>query len=148
MPVQTRVLADHPIDRERSFEALPRVGAEGRATARVLRQRQYRRRQRGGLRRYVRSGDLDSARFLQPELEQPSRSPSPSSDSDNDSNTEDLHAIFKRAFEAKFKPLPVEAKEPKLEEVQLEEDEEEGSKQESDDSCDREEGAQLHLNLR
>jgi hypothetical protein len=39
MPVQTRVLADHPIDRERSFEAPPRVRAEGRATARVLRQR-------------------------------------------------------------------------------------------------------------
>ena len=36
MPVQTRVLADHPIDRERSFEAPPRVRAEGRATAETL----------------------------------------------------------------------------------------------------------------
>jgi len=60
-------------------------------------------------------------RVSRAELQQPSRSPSPSPDS-NGSDGEDMQAIFRRAFEVKFKPLPVEAKKPKIEE--LEEDEE------------------------
>ena len=66
-------------------------------------------------------------RVTRAELEQPSRSPSPSSASGDDSGAEDLQAIFRRAFEAKFKPLPVEPKKPKIEEppVQEEPDEEE-----------------------
>lgn len=68
-------------------------------------------------------------RVSRAELEQASRSPSPSSES-NGSGAENLQAIFRRAFEAKFKPLPVETKKPKLEEAQIEyenEDEEEES---------------------
>ncbi|KAF1851210.1 uncharacterized protein K460DRAFT_361975 [Cucurbitaria berberidis CBS 394.84] len=63
-------------------------------------------------------------RVTRAELEQASRSSSPSSGS-NDSGAEDLQAIFRRAFEAKFKPLPVETKKPKIEQVQVE-DEDEG----------------------
>lgn len=53
-------------------------------------------------------------RISRKELEQPSRSPSPSSDS-NQSGEEDVQAIFRRAFEAKFKPLAVETKKVKIE---------------------------------
>jgi hypothetical protein len=63
-------------------------------------------------------------RVTRAELEQPSRSPSPSSDA-SDSGAEDLQAIFRRAFEAKFKPLPAEPKKPKIEKVEVEEKEEE-----------------------
>ncbi|KAI8941012.1 hypothetical protein NX059_002259 [Plenodomus lindquistii] len=63
-------------------------------------------------------------RVTRAELEQPSRSPTPSSDSD-DSGAEDLQAAFRRAFEAKFKPLPSEPKKPKIEETPVREDEEE-----------------------
>jgi hypothetical protein len=59
-------------------------------------------------------------RVTREELQQQSRSPSPSSHSDSEG--EDLQAIFRRAFEAKFKPLPVEAKQPKIEEIEVEED--------------------------
>ncbi|KAH9872992.1 hypothetical protein J1614_005388 [Plenodomus biglobosus] len=62
-------------------------------------------------------------RVTRAELEQPSRSPTPSSDSD-DSGAEDLQAAFRRAFEAKFKPLPSEPKKPKIEEVPLQQEEE------------------------
>lgn len=64
-------------------------------------------------------------RVTRAELEAPSRSPTPSSDS----GAEDLQAIFQRAFEKKFKPLPSEAKKVKVEAepVAEEEDEEEES---------------------
>ncbi|KAF2854145.1 hypothetical protein T440DRAFT_269503 [Plenodomus tracheiphilus IPT5] len=63
-------------------------------------------------------------RVTRAELEQPSRSPTSSSDSE-DSGAEDLQAAFRRAFEAKFKPLPSEPKKPKLEEIPVEEEVEE-----------------------
>jgi hypothetical protein len=65
-------------------------------------------------------------RISREELEQPSPSPSPSSDSSK-SGGEDLQAIFRRAFEAKFKPLAVEPKKAKIEEAEeeLEEDDDE-----------------------
>ncbi|KAJ4366827.1 pre-rRNA processing and 40S ribosomal subunit assembly [Neocucurbitaria cava] len=69
-------------------------------------------------------------RVSRAELEQASRSLSPSSHS-NDSGAEDLQAIFRRAFEAKFKPLPVETKKPKIEEAQIE-DENEDEEEEPD----------------
>ncbi|KAF2026055.1 hypothetical protein EK21DRAFT_74974 [Setomelanomma holmii] len=62
-------------------------------------------------------------RISREELKRQSRSSSLSSDS-NDSDREDLQAIFRRAFEAKFKPLPVEAKKQKIEEEELKEEEE------------------------
>ncbi|KAF1940902.1 hypothetical protein EJ02DRAFT_455574 [Clathrospora elynae] len=61
-------------------------------------------------------------RITREELERASRSPSPSSDS----GAEDLQAIFRRAFEAKFKPLPAEPKKPKPEVAPAEESEEDG----------------------
>ncbi|KZM23689.1 pre-rRNA processing and 40S ribosomal subunit assembly [Ascochyta rabiei] len=64
-------------------------------------------------------------RVTREELERPSRSPSPASGSDN----EDLQELFRRAFEAKFKPLDVAPKKPRIEETptvdEAEEDEEE-----------------------
>lgn len=67
-------------------------------------------------------------RISRAELERQSQSSTPSSGS-NESGDEDLQAIFQRAFEAKFKPLPVEPKKAKVEpiEVQEEEDEEESA---------------------
>jgi hypothetical protein len=62
-------------------------------------------------------------RVTRAELEQASRSPSPSSGSSDDSGAEDLQAAFRRAFEAKFKPLPSEPKKPKIEEAPVVEDE-------------------------
>jgi hypothetical protein len=81
-------------------------------------------------------------RVTRKELEQPSRSPSPSSGPSDDSGAEDLQAIFRRAFEAKFKPLPVEPKKPKIEEVPVEEEPEE---EESDWSgiSDNEDGVEV-----
>jgi hypothetical protein len=64
-------------------------------------------------------------RVTRAELEQASRSPSPSSGSSDDSGAEDLQAIFRRAFEAKFKPLPTEPKKPKIEETPVEAEPEE-----------------------
>ena len=66
-------------------------------------------------------------RVTRAELEQPSRSPSPSSGS------EDLQAIFRRAFEAKFKPLPTEAKKLKIEETPVQKEEEEAEEEEESD---------------
>ena len=63
-------------------------------------------------------------RISREELERPSRSPSPSSDSAG-SDGEDVQAIFRRAFEAKFTPLAVGPKKPQLEEVEVREEEEE-----------------------
>lgn len=60
-------------------------------------------------------------RVTREELERPSRSPSPSSGSDN----EDMQELFRRAFEAKFKPLDVAPKKPKIEEAPVVEEEEE-----------------------
>ena len=53
-----------------------------------------------------------------------------SGSSDEDSGAEDVQAAFRRAFEAKFKPLPLEPKKPKIEEVPVEE--EESEEEESD----------------
>ena len=53
------------------------------------------------------------------------RSPSPSSGSDDDSEGEHLQDIFRRAFEAKFKPLPTEPKKAKIEGTPVQEDESE-----------------------
>jgi hypothetical protein len=64
-------------------------------------------------------------RVTRAELEQPSRSPSPSSGDDSD----DIQERFRRAFEAKFKPLDVEPKKPKIEQapVEIESESEEDS---------------------
>ncbi|KAF2128621.1 hypothetical protein P153DRAFT_367727 [Dothidotthia symphoricarpi CBS 119687] len=69
-------------------------------------------------------------RVSRAELERPSRSSSPASD-DNDSGAEDLQAIFRRAFEAKFKPLAVEPKKQKVEEPVVQEDDDD-DEEESD----------------
>jgi len=53
-------------------------------------------------------------RISRKELGQPSRSPSPLSDSNDSGGEDDVQAIFRRAFEAKFKPLAVETKEVKI----------------------------------
>ena len=65
-------------------------------------------------------------RVTRAELEQPSRSPSPSSGEDSD----DIQERFRRAFEAKFKPLDVETKKPRIEEAPVEVESE--SEEESD----------------
>ncbi|EMD92654.1 hypothetical protein COCC4DRAFT_190071 [Bipolaris maydis ATCC 48331] len=70
-------------------------------------------------------------RVTRAELERESRSPSPSSGSSDDSGAEDLQAVFRRAFEAKFKPLPTEPKKPKIEAIPIQEHEEE-DEEESD----------------
>jgi hypothetical protein len=57
-------------------------------------------------------------RISREELERQSRSPSPSSGS-SEAGGEDLQAIFRRAFEAKFKPLAVERKKPKTKKVEV-----------------------------
>jgi hypothetical protein len=63
-------------------------------------------------------------RVTRSELEQPSRSASPSSDS-QESGGEDLQAIFRRAFEAKFKPIEIEPVHKKSTQVEVEEEDEE-----------------------
>jgi hypothetical protein len=70
-------------------------------------------------------------RISREELERPSRSPSPSSGS-SDSDREDLQAIFRRAFEAKFKPLAVEPKKQRIEEIEIRDEEEEEDEEGSD----------------
>jgi hypothetical protein len=70
-------------------------------------------------------------RISRADLERPSRSPSPSSGA-SESDGEDLQAIFRRAFEAKFKPLAVEPKKAKNEEVQVEDDDD-GEEEEDTD---------------
>jgi hypothetical protein len=70
-------------------------------------------------------------RVTREELEAPSRSPSPSSDSGN-SDGEDLQDIFRKAFEAKFKPLDVEPKKSKLVEADTNIGEELEKEEESD----------------
>ncbi|KAF1957393.1 hypothetical protein CC80DRAFT_410694 [Byssothecium circinans] len=60
-------------------------------------------------------------RITREELEHPSRSPSPSSDSD----AEDVQALFRKAFEAKFKPLEIEPVQKKVNEDESEDGEEE-----------------------
>ncbi|KAF1831197.1 hypothetical protein BDW02DRAFT_601001 [Decorospora gaudefroyi] len=71
-------------------------------------------------------------RVTREELERPSRSASPSSGSGEDSGAEDLQAIFQRAFEAKFKPLPIEPKKPKIEETRIEEEDEDSEQAEAE----------------
>ncbi|KAF1915698.1 hypothetical protein BDU57DRAFT_280352 [Ampelomyces quisqualis] len=57
-------------------------------------------------------------RVSRAELEQPSRFSSPSSDTGG-SEGADLQAIFRRAFELKFKPLAVDRRKPKIEKPKL-----------------------------
>lgn len=67
-------------------------------------------------------------RVSREEFSRPSRSPSPSSHASDSEGQDDLQAIFRRAFEAKFKPLDAEPKKkPKIEKVEIEEEEEEES---------------------
>jgi hypothetical protein len=72
-------------------------------------------------------------RITREELEEASRSPTPetgsgSSGSEEEEGGADIHDIFRRAFEAKFKPLEVEKKKLELEkEDEVLEDEEEES---------------------
>jgi hypothetical protein len=61
-------------------------------------------------------------RVTREELEQHSRSPSPASESEN-SDGEDIRDIFRKAFEAKFKPIEVEPKKQKLGKLVVEENE-------------------------
>jgi hypothetical protein len=68
-------------------------------------------------------------RVSREELQRPSQSSSPSSGSAN-SDAEDLQAIFRRAFEAKFKPLPKEPKKQKI--VEALEEEKQEQEEESD----------------
>ncbi|KAH7122486.1 hypothetical protein B0J11DRAFT_340450 [Dendryphion nanum] len=64
-------------------------------------------------------------RISREQLEQPSRSPSPSSGSESeDSGKEDLQDAFRRAFEAKFKPLNLEPKKKEKVEVIVEDEDE------------------------
>lgn len=70
-------------------------------------------------------------RVAREELTASSRSPSPSSEFGN-SDGEDMQDIFRRAFEAKFKPLDVEPKKIKVEEMAGEEYEEREAEEESD----------------
>ncbi|KAF2004394.1 hypothetical protein P154DRAFT_616944 [Amniculicola lignicola CBS 123094] len=58
-------------------------------------------------------------------------SPSPSSASESDEG-EDLQAIFRRAFEAKFRPLEVAPKKPKMEEEEMPKPEEPEEDEETD----------------
>ncbi|KAF2824077.1 hypothetical protein CC86DRAFT_297761 [Ophiobolus disseminans] len=62
-------------------------------------------------------------RISRKDLEWPSPSPSLSSDS-GDCEGEDVQAIFRRAFEGKFKPLPTEHKKPKIEDKEVVQDKE------------------------
>ncbi|KAF2474026.1 uncharacterized protein BDR25DRAFT_280715 [Lindgomyces ingoldianus] len=54
-------------------------------------------------------------RITREQFEQPSRSPSPSPSLESDhSNRDDMQDIFRRAFEARFKPLDAEPKKQKI----------------------------------
>jgi hypothetical protein len=77
-------------------------------------------------------------RISRAELEQQSRSPSPSSGS-SDTGGEDLQAIFRRAFEAKFRPLAEERKKLKTAKSEVPE-EVEGEDDDSDWSGISDEG--------
>jgi hypothetical protein len=85
-------------------------------------------------------------RISREELERQSHSPSVSSGS-SDSGGDDLQAIFRRAFEAKFKPLAVEPKKPKKPKMEVadiqdgEEDEEGVAEGEDWSGISDEEGA-------
>ena len=81
-------------------------------------------------------------RISREELERPSRSPSPSSSS-NDSGGEDLQAIFRRAFEAKFKPLAVGPKKPKIEKLEVDKDDEEEDESDWAGISDEEEDVEI-----
>jgi hypothetical protein len=71
-------------------------------------------------------------RISRAELERSSPSASPSSAS-SESGGEDLQAIFRRAFEAKFKPLTVEPKKPKIAEMEAEEEEQDDDNHNNED---------------
>ncbi|KAF2638883.1 hypothetical protein P280DRAFT_430375, partial [Massarina eburnea CBS 473.64] len=72
-------------------------------------------------------------RVTREELER-SRSPSPSaSESDSEhSDGEDVEALFRKAFEAKFKPLDIEPVQKKVKEEESEDEEEEELEEDSD----------------
>ncbi|KAH8724696.1 hypothetical protein GQ44DRAFT_740057 [Phaeosphaeriaceae sp. PMI808] len=81
-------------------------------------------------------------RISRQELEQASQSPSPASDS-NDSDAEDLQAIFRRAFEAKFKPLAVEPKKQEIDVTEVAEEEDEDEDSAWSGISDAEDGVQI-----
>jgi len=81
-------------------------------------------------------------RVTRSELEQPSRSASPSSDS-QESDGEDLQAIFRRAFEAKFKPIEIEPVNKKPRQVAVEEEDEEEEEDWSGISSEDEDGVEV-----
>lgn len=81
-------------------------------------------------------------RISREELQRPSRSSLPSSDS-ADSGAEDLQTIFRRAFEAKFKPLPIEPKKLKIVEAPVEEEQEEEEESDWSGISDKEEGVEV-----
>jgi hypothetical protein len=60
-------------------------------------------------------------RVTRSELEQPSRSASPSF-AEQESDGEDLQAIFRRAFEARFKPIELEPVNVKPKQLEVEEE--------------------------
>jgi hypothetical protein len=64
-------------------------------------------------------------RVSRADIQRPSRSPSSSSSNADESDAEDLQAIFRRAFEAKFKPIEIEPVNKKVKEETMEEDEQE-----------------------
>ncbi|CAI6333435.1 unnamed protein product [Periconia digitata] len=70
-------------------------------------------------------------RVTREELEQPSRSPSPSSDS-QESDDEDVQALFRKAFEAKFEPLDIEPVQKKVKQDGIEHKDAEVEDEESD----------------
>jgi hypothetical protein len=72
-------------------------------------------------------------RITREELEQASHEPSHTSD-EQESDSEDLQAIFRRAFEAKFKPIEIEPVNKKSGRVEVEEEEEEEEEKEEEDS--------------
>ncbi|PVI07600.1 hypothetical protein DM02DRAFT_666518 [Periconia macrospinosa] len=71
-------------------------------------------------------------RVTREELERPSRSPSPSSESQESDGSEDVQALFRKAFEAKFKPLDIEPVQKKVKEDEIEHDDEEIEEEDSD----------------
>lgn len=71
-------------------------------------------------------------RVTREELERPSRSPSPSSGSEESDDGEDVQALFRKAFEAKFKPLDIEPVHKKVKGDEIEDDDEEREEEDSD----------------
>lgn len=82
-------------------------------------------------------------RVTREQLAQPSRSPSISDSEDSD--REDLQEVFRRAFEAKFKPIQIEPviKIPEQDEVVAEDEDEESDSEWSGLSSDEDNGVEI-----